>query len=98
MPRASLAAPENREPAVRKLIEAAEGKLINFYFMTGDSDFLLISEASDAENIIAALMAAAAAGTISDVTTARAWTGAEFKAIAAKASKAASAYRGPGKR
>jgi uncharacterized protein with GYD domain len=93
-----LAAPEDREPAVRKLIEAAGGKFINFYFTTGDSDFLLISEANDAESIIAALMAAAAAGTISDVTTARAWTGAEFKAIADKASKAASAYRGPGKR
>ncbi len=92
-----LAAPEDREPAVRKLIEAAGGKFINFYFTTGDSDFLLISEANDAESIIAALMAAAAAGTISDVTTARAWTGAEFKAIADKASKAASAYRVPGK-
>jgi uncharacterized protein with GYD domain len=92
-----LTAPEDREPAVRKLIEAAGGKLINFYFTTGDSDFLLISEANDAENIIAALMAAAAAGTISDVTTARAWTGAEFKAIGDKASKAASAYRVPGK-
>ena len=74
------------------------GKFINFYFTTGDSDFLLVSEANDAESIIAALMAAAAAGTISDVTTARAWTGAEFKAIADKASKAASAYRGPGKK
>ena len=92
-----LAAPEDREPAVRKLIEAAGGKFINFYFTTGDSDFLLITEANDAESIIAALMAAAAAGTISDVTTARAWTGAEFKAIADKASKAASAYRVPGK-
>jgi uncharacterized protein with GYD domain len=92
-----LAAPEDREPAVRKLIEKAGGKFINFYFTTGDSDFLLISEAKDAESIIAALMAAAAAGTISDVTTARAWTGAEFKAVADKASKAASAYRVPGK-
>jgi uncharacterized protein with GYD domain len=82
---------------VRKLIEAAGGKVINFYFTTGNSDFLLISEANDAENIIAALMAASAAGTISDVTTARAWTGAEFKAVAEKASKAASAYRAPGK-
>src|SRR5262249_17979629 len=93
-----LTAPEDREPAVRKLIEAAGGKLINFYFTTGDSDFLLISEADDAENIIAALMAAAAAGTISDVTTARAWTGAEFKAIGDKPSKAAKASRVPGKR
>jgi hypothetical protein len=68
-----------------------------FYFTTGDSDFLLISEVNDAESIIASLLAASAAGTISDVTTARAWTGAEFKAIADKASKAASAYRVPGK-
>jgi uncharacterized protein with GYD domain len=92
-----LAAPEDREPAVRKLIEAVGGKVLNFYFTTGDSDFLLISEVNDAESIIASLLAASAAGTISEVTTARAWTGAEFKAIADKASKAASAYRVPDK-
>lgn len=93
-----LAAPEDREPAVRKLVEGAGGKLVNFYFTTGETDFLLVSEANDAESIIAALLAATAAGTISDVTTARAWTGAEFKGIADKASKAASAYRAPGKK
>src|SRR5436189_6486325 len=93
-----LAAPEDREPAVRKLIEAAGVKLINFYFTTGDTDFLLISEANDAENIIAALMAASAAGTISDVTTARAWTGTEFNAISDNAATEASAYAAPAKR
>jgi uncharacterized protein with GYD domain len=95
--KAFVGAPEDREPVVRKLIEAAGGKLISFYFTTGDSDFLLISETNDAENIIAALMAATTTGAISDVTTGRAWTGAEFKAIGDKASKAASAYRLPGK-
>ncbi len=30
-----LAAPEDREPVVRKLIEGAGGKLVNFYFTTG---------------------------------------------------------------
>ena len=93
-----LAAPENREPAVRKLVEAAGGKLINFYFTTGETDFLIVSEANDAESLIAALLAATASGAISDVSTARAWTGAEFKAIADKASKTASAYRPPGKK
>jgi uncharacterized protein with GYD domain len=39
-----VAAPEDREPAVRKLIEGAGGKLLNFYFTTGDSDFLAIME------------------------------------------------------
>src|ERR1700730_13217705 len=87
--RGLIEAPEDREPAVRKLIEATGGKLVSFYFTTGESDFLLIAEAEDAESLLAALMAAAGAGTISDVTTARAWTGAEFMPVAAKASKAA---------
>ena len=92
-----VAAPEDREPAVRKLIEGAGGKLVNFYFTTGNTDFLLVTEADEAESIIAALLATSAAGTISDVTTSRAWTGREFKAVADKASKAAKLYRPPGK-
>jgi uncharacterized protein with GYD domain len=91
-----LAAPEDREPVVRKLIETAGGKLISFYFTTGETDFLLISEADETEAIIAALLAAAAAGTISDVSTARAWTGAELKAMADRAGKVARAYQPPG--
>ena len=95
--KALVAAPEDREPAVRKLMEGAGGRLLSFYFTTGDTDFMVISEANDAESIIAALLAAEASGTISNVTTARAWTGAEFKAVAEKASKVASFYRAPGK-
>jgi len=93
-----ISSPEDREPAVRKLIEKAGGKVLSFYFTTGESDFLLISEANDAEAIIAALMAASATGAISHVSNVRAWTGAEFKSIAEKASKVASAYRPPGKK
>jgi uncharacterized protein with GYD domain len=52
-----VGAPEDREPAVRKLVEGAGGKLLSFYFTTGDTDFLLISEANEAENIISALLA-----------------------------------------
>jgi uncharacterized protein with GYD domain len=91
-------APEDREPAVRKLIEAAGGKLVSFYFTTGESDFETVAEANESESLLAAYMTASAAGTISDVTTVRAWTGAEFKAVAAKASTVAGAYRPPGKR
>ena len=82
-----VGAPEDREPAVRKLIEGAGGKLLSFYFTTGDTDFMVISEANEAESIIAAMLAAVASGTISDVKTARAWTGAEFKAVAEKLPK-----------
>jgi uncharacterized protein with GYD domain len=60
--KALLAAPEDRELAVRNLIEGTGGKVISFYFTTGETDFLLISEASEAEATIAALMATSAAG------------------------------------
>jgi uncharacterized protein with GYD domain len=39
-----VSAPEDREPAVRKLIEGAGGKLLSFYFTTGDTDFMCISQ------------------------------------------------------
>ena len=41
-----VAAPEDREPAVKKLVESVGAKLINFYFTTGDSDFLLSLKAT----------------------------------------------------
>jgi uncharacterized protein with GYD domain len=91
-----IGAPEDREPAVKKLVEGAGGKLLNFYFTTGDSDFMVITEADESESIVAALMAAASAGMISDVSTVRAWTGAEFKTVAERASKAGGAYKAPG--
>ena len=92
--KALLDAPEDREPAVRKLIEEAGGKVISFYMTTGDTDFLLISEANEAEAVIAAVMAASAAGMISNVATVRAWTGAEFKSVTDRAAKAAKATCG----
>ncbi len=45
--KALIGAPEDREPAVRKLIEGAGGKVISFYMTTGETDFLLISETDD---------------------------------------------------
>jgi uncharacterized protein with GYD domain len=95
--KALLAAPEDREAPVRKLIEGAGGKVLSFYFTTGDRDFLLIAEANDPESLIAAMLAPVASGTITDVSTVRAWTGAEFKAVAEKAAKIGSMYRAPGK-
>jgi uncharacterized protein with GYD domain len=70
----------------------------NFYMTTGDTDFLLIFEANEAEAVIAALMASSAAGMISNVATVWAWTGAEFKSVADRAAKAVKSYRLPGKK
>lgn len=92
-----LAKPEDREQAVRRVIEGAGGKLVSLYFTTGDTDFTIISEAPDGETVIAGLLTAMGSGAVAGVTTVRAWTGAEFKAIAEKASKTAGLYRAPGK-
>jgi uncharacterized protein with GYD domain len=35
-----LATPEDREPAVRKVIEAAGGKVISFYLTTGEPNLV----------------------------------------------------------
>src|SRR5262249_1508086 len=74
----------------------ANGERVNCSAMTAAHRRLPFGE--EAEAIIAALMAAAAAGAVSHVTNVRAWTGAEFKSVAERASKAASAYRPPGKK
>ena len=50
--KALIGTPEDREPAMRKLIEGAGGKVISYYDVTtGETDFLLISEANEAEAV-----------------------------------------------
>jgi uncharacterized protein with GYD domain len=93
---AYMKSPEDREAAVRKLVESTGGKLIAFYYTTGDADITVIAEASDPETILAALMGAVARGAISDVNTSRAWTASEFKIVAEKAAATSAIYRLPG--
>jgi len=88
--------PEDRSEAVGKLVAAAGGKLLDYYVTTGEHDFILITEADGAEIAVAAVMAAASAGAVSDVKTTQIWTSAEFKDVAAKAGQVISAYRAPG--
>ena len=42
-----IAKPEDRKQAVSALIEAAGGKLLDYYVTFGEFDFLVISEADD---------------------------------------------------
>lgn len=95
--RGLISKPEDRANAVRKLVEAGGGKLLHYYFTTGETDFLIIAEAKDGGDAVATSMAAAAGGAVSDIQTIRAWTSAEFVAIAEKAGKLAGTYKAPGK-
>ena len=89
--------PVDRTPIIKALIEKAGGKLIALYLTTGTHDVVVIFEVPDGADAVAVGMAAGASGSLSRVETARAWTAAQFKDVAEKASKIAGAYTPPGK-
>ncbi len=91
-----MAKPEDRTATIQKLMAAMGGKLIGYYLTTGDTDFVIISEAPDAESAVAAVMTAAGTGAVSDIKTSQAWTSGEFAKIAERAGAAAKSYRAPG--
>ena len=64
---------------VGALVEAAGGKLLNFYITYGEYDFLMICEAQSAEQLAPALLAAGSTGGITNTTTYPAMTTADAK-------------------
>lgn len=91
-----ISRPVDRAKAVGKLLEAAGGKLLHLYFTTGANDFLVIGEADDGADAVAASFAAAASGAVSHTQTVRAWSSAEFMAVAQKSAEVAKSYTPPG--
>jgi uncharacterized protein with GYD domain len=73
-----VAKPEDRESAVRQLWEKAGAKLLAFYITFGEYDWLVVSE-GEQENVTAALVAAAAGGSITDMKTMAAMTASALK-------------------
>jgi uncharacterized protein with GYD domain len=89
--------PADRTEVIKALVDRAGAKLVAAYMTTGANDLVLITEAADASDAVAAGMAATAGGALSKLETVRAWTPAEFKGIAEKAARFAGAYKPPGK-
>src|SRR6516165_9607465 len=67
--RAMTAKPENRSEAIAEMLAAAGGRLIGWYLTLGRYDWLIIAEAPDERTLVSALLAAAAGGSLSDITT-----------------------------
>ncbi|MEQ8966267.1 MAG: GYD domain-containing protein [Azospirillaceae bacterium] len=91
-----VAKPEDRRDAVAKLMEAAGGRLIDYYVTFGDYDFLIISEGHDNKDVVASLLTAAASGTVSELKTTVAMTTADAKSAMEKAKSIAGSFRAPG--
>ena len=91
--RGLVAKPEHRTEERDKLIAAAGGKLYSFRNALGEYDFLLIADAPRARKTVAALLAAAAIGTVTDLKTTSMLTPADRKQWFAKAGSRVGNFR-----
>jgi uncharacterized protein with GYD domain len=94
--RGLVAKPEDRTEELRRLVEAAGGKLLAFYYTLGEYDFLSIAEHED-QSGLASLLTAAASGSVSDLKTITAISGSEMVKTLAKAGALAKKFRPAGK-
>ena len=94
--KAMLAKPEDRTAAVRELVERAGGKLLGYYVLFGEWDYVTISELPGGQEAAAAVLAATGAGASSDSVTMLAMTGAEAKAAFEAGRALGASYQAPG--
>ncbi len=88
--------PEDREAAARKVIEAAGGDLVTFYWMLGDHDGLAIFEVPDATAAAAVSASISASGRIAQMRTVHLLTSSEVRGSLELAKVIAPAYQAPG--
>ena len=67
--KAMVANPEDRAAAMGRLIEAAGGKMLHFFFAFGEYDVVIISEAPDNTAYSSVALAAASGGALSKLKT-----------------------------
>lgn len=91
-----LAKPEDREAEVRALIERASGKLLGYYMLFGDADWMIISENSGEVGVMSALIIGGASGAVSDVKTTVAMTSSHAKEAFERAQKSVGQFRAAG--
>jgi uncharacterized protein with GYD domain len=90
-----LAKPEDREKAVRELLAESGGKLLSYYMVFGDYDFMVISE-GPYEGVATSVIIAAATGGVADLKTSLAMSSAEMKHAFEKAGPVAARFRAAG--
>jgi len=61
--------PQNRESAVRPMIEKLGGRLIGYWFAFGEADAVVITQMPDSVSAAAAALAATAGGAVQSMKT-----------------------------
>lgn len=85
--------PQDREAAGRKLVEAAGGKLHQFYFSFGTDDVVAIIEMPNDNAAAACSLALGASGALSGGATTKLMTSAEAMEAMSAAKSAAKGYK-----
>ena len=88
-----IAAPKERAEAIGRLITKIEGKLIALYLTSGDYDILLVFEGRSYEEVVPALIVAAAGSSITDLKTVTALTASEMQNAFVKAQSIAAGHQ-----
>jgi uncharacterized protein with GYD domain len=91
------AKPEDRSEAVAELFAAAGARLISWYLTLGPYDWLIIAEAPDEPTMISAVLAAAAGGSLSDITTTVALTASDTAKAFQRAGELTLKFRSAGR-
>ncbi len=91
-----LAKPEDRTTAVTKLVERAGGKLIAFYLLFGEYDWMIVYEAPSGQEAAAIMLAAVGAGAITSTRTMLAMSGTEAQAAFEAGHALGADYQVPG--
>ena len=93
--KALIARPHDRTEAARKVVEAAGGKLHNYFYAFGEHDVVALLEFPDNVSCVASMMAVAAGGALSGGQTTVLMTSAEAQQAMGKANAASKAYTPP---
>jgi len=88
--------PQNRESAIRQLIESFGGKLHQMFFAFGEYDVVAISEFPDNESATAAVFSLVSTGVLARAQTTVLMTTAEAERSMRKANTTKAEYHPPG--
>lgn len=95
--RGMVAKPEDRADSVAKLFAKSGGKLLAYYMVFGDYDFLAISEGpGHIEGVAMSAIVAAASGGVTDLKTSMAMTSSDMKKVFAEAGPVLASFKAAG--
>ena len=88
-----IAAPDDQTETIARLIAQVGGKLVAHYLTSGDYDILIVFEGPSYEEVVPALVVAAAGSSVTDLKTVTALTSSEMKKAFVKAGSIAADLR-----